>query len=137
MGRMRGGGAMRGQNGFTLIELLITMVILGIIMAIAIPSYGRYQARNHRSVAQAALMEIAQRQPQFLIDNRAYADDPLALSIVVSPEVLKYYDITIVPQAGPPPTYVATATPKAGTSQATDGPMSIDQAGTKQPPGRW
>jgi type IV pilus assembly protein PilE len=137
MGRMRAGGSMRRQNGFTLIELLIAMVIFGIITAIAIPSYGRYQVRNHRTTAQAVLMDIAQSQPQYLLDNRAYADDYHKLNVAVSADVLKYYDIKVEPQAGPPPTYVATATPKTGTSQATDGAMSIDQAGTKQPPGRW
>jgi len=50
----------RAAYGFTLLELLITAVLLGILAAIAIPSYSAYVARGHRSAAKAALMQSAQ-----------------------------------------------------------------------------
>jgi type IV pilus assembly protein PilE len=56
MGRSRGSS----QSGVTLIELLITVAILGILTAVAYPSYQTYVARANRAEAQGILMENAQ-----------------------------------------------------------------------------
>ncbi|MNT82900.1 hypothetical protein D3C72_2226970 [compost metagenome] len=62
------------------------------------------------------------------MDSRAYVADPLA----VPADVNSNYTITVVaPVGATPPTFIITATPKAGTRQAADGLLSIDQAGTK------
>ena len=44
---------MRDENGFTLIELLVVIIILGILLAIAIPSYLSFRGRANNSAAQA------------------------------------------------------------------------------------
>lgn len=59
--------------GFTLIELMITVVIIGIIAAIAYPSYTRYMTQTRRSDAQIALMKIAAAQEKFYSDCGYYA----------------------------------------------------------------
>jgi type IV pilus assembly protein PilE len=51
--------------------------------------------------------------------------------------VSKYYDIAIQVNDGPPPSYTISATPKAGTSQASDGALSIDSTGAKLPADKW
>lgn len=50
----------RQQAGFTLMELLVALVVMGILMAIAIPNYNEYVRRTHRANARAALQQAAQ-----------------------------------------------------------------------------
>lgn len=60
-------------QGFTLIELMITVVIIGIIAAIAYPSYTNYMAQTRRSDAQIALTNAASAQEKFFSDCNTYA----------------------------------------------------------------
>lgn len=119
------------QRGFTLIELMVTVAIVGILAAIAYPSYQNYMIKGRRASAQAHLMDIAQRQQQYLLDVRGYAADLTTLNITTPSNVSTNYTITIATPAGPPPTFTITATPIAGTPQATDGPLSINNTGVK------
>lgn len=48
------------QQGFTLIEVMITVAIIGIVSAIAYPSYTEYIRRGHRADARAGLLQAAQ-----------------------------------------------------------------------------
>lgn len=48
------------QRGFTLIELMITVAIVGILTAIALPSYSEYTRRGHRADARTGLMQAVQ-----------------------------------------------------------------------------
>ena len=59
----------------TLIELLVAVAIVAIIASIAVPSYSGYVTRSKRAVAKSALSLVADRQEQFFIDNKRYADD--------------------------------------------------------------
>lgn len=63
------------RHGFTLIELLIVVAIIGILTAIAIPSYLASVTRGNRSVAVSGLMDLANRQEQFYLNNRTYTAD--------------------------------------------------------------
>jgi len=63
------------HRGFTLIELLIVVAIIGVLSAIAIPAYQSSIIKSKRSVAVAALMDLANRQEQFFLNNRTYTDD--------------------------------------------------------------
>jgi type IV pilus assembly protein PilE len=62
-------------RGFTLIELMITVGIVGILAAIAYPSYTQYVTRSKRGLAKSAIVQVMDRQAQFYIDNKGFATD--------------------------------------------------------------
>ncbi len=62
----------RAAGGFTLIELMIVVAIIGILAAVAYPSYRDYMVRSHRAEAQAFLADVAARQETFFSNCNTY-----------------------------------------------------------------
>ena len=73
------------QGGFTLIEVMITVAILGIIAAIALPSYQSYVVKSRRADAKSALMQAANRQEQFILNRSTYTNDMTLLGYPANP----------------------------------------------------
>nr|WP_288355438.1 type IV pilin protein [uncultured Pseudomonas sp.] len=67
-------GGYRGmsQKGFTLIEMMIVVAIIGILAAIAYPSYDEYVKRGNRTEGQALLSDAAARQERYFSQNNTY-----------------------------------------------------------------
>ena len=68
----------RGQGGFTLIELLVVIIIIGILLAIAIPSYMKFRDRANKSAAQANVRSSIPAVEAYFADNNSYAGATLA-----------------------------------------------------------
>lgn len=129
---------MKRINGFTLIELMIVVVVIAILASISIPIYQQYIVRGNRSAAQSQMLDIANREQQFLLADRAYANKAALVSsgYALPTEVsARYsYDVT-VDNTATPPTYIITFT--ATGPQASDGALTLNSVGVKGPTGKW
>jgi type IV pilus assembly protein PilE len=127
------------QAGMSLIELLIAVAIVGILAAIAYPSYQTYVARANRAEAEGILMENA----QFLERNYTTANryDTVnsdgtggapAIPFTVSPKTgtTKY---NIAAAYGTAQTFTLTATPTGSMTGDSCGNLSLDNTGVKLP----
>lgn len=124
-------------RGFTLMELMITLAIVGILAAIAIPAYQNYTKSGNKRAAQAHLVELAQKQAEIFADTRSYADSVADLKSSTPPEVSKYYTISIEVGESMPPSYTITATPLEGTAMDGSATLTLNSAGTKAPASEW
>ena len=126
------------NQGFTLIELMITVAIIAILAGIALPSYQAYVIRGNRAAAQAQMMDISNREQQFLLADRAYADTTTleASGYALPDEVSGKYDYEVeVDNAATPPTYIITFSPTG--SQEDDGDLTLNSVGAKTPAEKW
>ena len=122
-------------RGFSLIELMIAVAIVGILVAIAVPSYQDHLRKGRRADAQAFITQVAQRQQQYLLDARTYALGGAALtelSLVAPTSVSDHYAVTVTPAAPTvPPSFTVTATPTS-TVQQPDGILTLTNTGAKE-----
>jgi len=65
---------LKANKGFTLIELMIVVAIVGILAAIAYPSYQEFVARSKRADAQGALLSLASAMERAFTENNSYCD---------------------------------------------------------------
>lgn len=129
-------------RGFTLIELMITVAIVGILAAIALPGYQEYVKRAARSEAKSDLLEDAQFLERLFTEANCYNsgtdrfcgnanDGNPTLPVVQSPRNgTAKYNITV---AAGTTTFTLTATPIAGSVMAGDacGSFTLNQLGQK------
>ena len=117
-------------SGFTLIELMITVAILAIVAAVAIPSYTSYVERGKRAEARTALLDIAARQERYYSNNRQYADQLSKLRMSGTKSENGNYTLSVALGGSNNQDFDATATPSGWTDDEC-GDLSIDETGAK------
>jgi type IV pilus assembly protein PilE len=73
------------QRGVTLMELMIVVAIIALVSAFAYPSYQDYIVNTKRTAATTTLLQVADRQQQFFMDNKRYANDLTTLGFAANP----------------------------------------------------
>lgn len=121
---------MKNNGGFTLIELMIVIVIIGILAAIAFPSYQGAIRESRRVVAEGDLVELASDLERYYTTNNTYLGATVTFNESPQEGVAKFYDLAVVVDASGG-LFDLSATPKNG--QATDfcGTLTFDSTDTK------
>lgn len=127
-------------RGFTLIEVMIVVVIVGILATVAFPSYRQYIVRGNRAAAESEMMDIANREQQYLLSNRSYTATGSDLGYTLSSDVGKFYTYSIAVGTGTVPSFSITFVPISSSMQANDGNLVLTSDGTKTragDPAKW
>ncbi len=117
--------------GFTLIELMVTVVIIGILTAIAYPTYQGYMAKNRRSDGQVALLDLANRMERYFASNNTYAGATLAGVGEAATSPNGYYNMSIATATATNYTLQAAPTGAQATADTLCGTLTLNQLGQK------
>lgn len=124
------------QRAYTLLELMMSVVIVAILAAIALPSYRQYIVRTQRKEAQAALQGLAQAMERFYAQSNTYIGTDAGSGV---PSIFKstapldggqaLYNLRITSATATD--FTLEARPIAGTTQANDGKLGLTSTGDR------
>lgn len=127
----------KNTSGFTLVEVMIVVAILGILVAIAYPSYVQQMQRSGRSDARVEITEAAQRLQRCFTTTSSYAPAAGLCSVadqLRGPGITSQEGFYLVTGVLTPTTYTITATAVAGLRQINDvdcRTFTLDQTGVR------
>lgn len=122
---------MKTHKGFTLIELMITVAIVAILAAVALPTYNEHVLKTRRAVAASCLLEYAQSMERAYTTSMSYASASVATNSC-SNELSGTYTFGFATAQPTASTFIINAQPTGGqTADSKCGTLGIDQAGTK------
>lgn len=120
---------MNKSKGFTLIELMIVVAVVGILAAVAFPSYQNYVQQTRRADAQAALMELAHHMERHYTANGSYTAATLPFSQSPRDGGTAMYSLSLTAQTAS--AYTLSAEPTNGMSGDSCGTLTLDNLGRK------
>ncbi len=120
------------MGGVTLLELMIVVVIMGLLASIAYPNYREFVARAKRNEAKAALLQIAQNQERFYLQNNTYTLDMTELGFPMDPFITDTESYSVRVTAADANDFTAVATyQRADAELAKCATFNIDGRGGK------
>ena len=116
---------------------MIVVAIIAILAAIALPSYQQQIIKSNRAAAKGQMLDIANREQQYLFANRVYATKALLETggYALPTEVSARYSYDVTVGTDTVPSFQITFTPIG--AQATDGAITLDSQGVKSPASKW
>jgi type IV pilus assembly protein PilE len=115
------------QSGVTLLELMIVVVIIGIIASAAYPLYSQYVVRAKRAAGTTMLLQVADRQQQYFMDNKQYASSLESLGYSANPFMMDDQG-AVVPDADPDRVYNISLSDTSATSYTATAEPQEQQA---------
>ena len=117
-------------RGWTLLELMIVLLVIGLLTAIAIPSYNSHIIKSRRADGKALLYLAAQREQKFFTTNNAFTETVGAAGLGMGTSSVEgYYTLTVAATAT---TYSLTATRVAPqTSDTLCGDLTLTHLGSR------
>lgn len=109
---------------------MITVAIVGILAAVALPSYLQHMRTSTRAEAQTFMQAVANRQQQFLVDTRRYTTLE-AVGVPVPAKVATAYEVALPAPGNDPPAFTLTLTPKDAQASDKCGTLVITHTGAK------
>jgi len=124
----------RNARGFTLLELMITVAIVGILAAIALPSYMDYVTRGKLTDGLTKLADAKSKMDRYFFDNRQYTDAGGNCGVTF-PAIPGKDDYFLIGCAATPTTYNLTARGVPANGLPNTFVYSVTQANAKSSSG--
>jgi type IV pilus assembly protein PilE len=121
--------SIRRTSGVTLIEIMAVVAIVGILSAIAIPSYEQFIDKARRTEAKGALLDLASRLEAYYADNQAYTGADVDALVGSSTTEKGLYTLSITSLTAQ--AYTIRATPTAQISDEPCGKFTLTSLGAK------
>ena len=131
------------QQGFTLIELMIVVAVIGVLAALAYPSYKEYIAKSRRAEAKAVLLSGQQWMERFYTENFRYDKNSAGTLVTESSQFPAWFTVSPKPgdgsavydlavTSGSRDAYSVKATRKGAMASDRCGDYELDQYGRKK-----